>query len=213
MAEEALDWLRWFVNKCQTLPQGFMQEGQYNDGSTDIWTADEPCIIRDGLRTDGKTKIHSWRHDVPAPECNCNVMTAVQEMLFQSYDGILRAFPAVPQAWQQASFRLYAVGGFIVTAERWNSQTTYVQVESTRGGVCHLANPWPGERAAVLQDGRVVTIQSAAEVFNLETQAGKTILIRRASSAPQPAQKTTWPDPGCGPREAYGRRLGIGRYF
>ena len=45
-------------------------------------------------------------------------MTAVTEMLFQSHDGIIRVFPALPQAWQDASFKLRAVGAFVVTATR-----------------------------------------------------------------------------------------------
>ncbi len=191
MGEEALAWMAWYVGHCQSLPQGFMQEGQYHSGSTDIWEADEPRIIRDGVRTDERTQLWSWRHDVAAPECQTNLMTMVQEMLLQSGapsgSGTIRVFPAMPAAWADAAFELHAAGGFVVAAERRDGETLWVRIRSTRGGSCCLANPWPGIAVTLQSDVAGAPFERrpartrGSVVFN--TQAGRTYVLCRAAGS------------------------------
>lgn len=212
MAEEALDWLNRYVNHCQTMPQGFMQEGQYREGATDAWSAVEPRIIRDGRRTEERTKLLSWRHDVPSPECNCNLMTMIQEMLLQSHDGVIRIFPATPAAWDDAAFRLHAVGGFVVAAEWRAGQTTCVRIESRRGGVCRVESPWPASEVEVRADGMPVRVAAGADgVITFETTADGSYTLAPANQPP--AELSGWATPSPGPRRGYGRMLGIERYF
>ncbi|MCC7353416.1 MAG: hypothetical protein IT330_06615 [Anaerolineae bacterium] len=220
MAEEALAWLAWSVNHCQMFPQGFMQEGQYHNGSTDVWMADEPRLVRDGMRTEERTKLLSRFHDVPAPECNCDTMTISPEMLFQSHDGILRAFPAMPEAWGDAAFRLHAVGGFVVTAERFHGKTLHVVIESTRGGPCRLANPWGDMHVAIREvapqgetEPTAADIIAADAVLEFVTKAGYTYVVRRAAQIDRALSSAKMPVPAPGPREGYGRMLGIARHF
>lgn len=214
MSEEALDWLGWYVNRCQLLAQGFMREGHDCDGATDIWASGESAIIRNGHRSDEKTRLLSRGYDVPVPQCNCDLMTTIQEMLFQSHDGVLRVFPATPGAWKDAAFRLYAVGGFVVTAERSDGQTRHVQVESTRGGRCQVANPWPGRQATVGHGvSQEPSLTTKASVIEFETTPGEMYSVRLKTEAggPLPALDLKVSEPG--PRQAYGRMLGIPRFF
>ena len=128
MGKEALEMLKRYVQNCQFLPQGFFQEGQYNNGSSDIWTTDEACIIRDGTRSEEKTNLLSRYYDVPAPECNCDLMTIIQEMVLQSYDGMIRVFPSMPDEWSEAEYKLHAVGGFVVSAIWTHSTVGYIRI-------------------------------------------------------------------------------------
>ena len=77
---------------------------------------------------------------------------ALLEMLLQSWGGTIRVFPAVPQDWQDISFSdLRAEGAFLVSAERRMGRVTAVEISSTKGMPCKVANPFPG-REVVLED-------------------------------------------------------------
>jgi alpha-L-fucosidase 2 len=59
---------------------------------------------------------------------------AYHKLMLQSYHGVLRIFPAVPQTWEAASFhRLRAQRGFEVTAVRAEGATQWVAVRSMAG--------------------------------------------------------------------------------
>ena len=70
----------------------------------------------------------------------------LNEMLLQSYDGILRIFPAAAPSEEPVRFHaLRAQGGFLVTAERRNNLTQYVIVRSLHGNRLRMRNPFVGE--------------------------------------------------------------------
>ena len=56
---------------------------------------------------------------------------------------VIRVFPAWPQEWE-ASFRLLARGGFLVTSSIRKGEVEFVEVESRLGEECRLRNPWGG---------------------------------------------------------------------
>jgi hypothetical protein len=214
MGDEALAWLGHYVQFCQTLPQGFMQEGVWNDGSTDIWVTCDPWLIRDGVRTEEKARLLRRYFDTTSPECNANVMTAIQEMLLQSYDGIIHVFPSMPGAWGDTAFRLHAVGGFVVTAERRRGKVLHVQVESKCGRMCRVANPWSDFHVAVQQEGIGEPLVVTADgVVEFPTAPGGTYLVRLAGQVGKPLPAVEWEMPAAGPRQGYDRQLGIPRYF
>lgn len=64
---------------------------------------------------------------------------ALYEMLLQSWNGTLRIFPAIPEEWEDCSFRmLRAEGAFLVSADRENGQTRQVAIQSLKGGIIRL---------------------------------------------------------------------------
>lgn len=71
----------------------------------------------------------------------------LQEALLQSASPrpgepeVMHLFPAWPKEWN-ASFRLLARGGFLVTTAIENGQIRFVELESRRGETCRLRNPW-----------------------------------------------------------------------
>ncbi len=56
---------------------------------------------------------------------------------------VIRVFPAWPKEWE-ASFRLLARGGFLVTSSIRGGEVEFVEIESRLGEECGLRNPWGG---------------------------------------------------------------------
>ncbi|WP_300703003.1 glycoside hydrolase family 95-like protein [Bacteroides sp.] len=76
-------------------------------------------------------------------EGNFAYASAVQEMLLQSHTGIIRIFPAIPESWNEASFRdLRAMGAFLVSADYKNGKVDKVTVRSEKGGKLRILNPF-----------------------------------------------------------------------
>jgi hypothetical protein len=68
---------------------------------------------------------------------------AVMEMLLQTRIGVNHVFAGIPDDWQNVSFKgLRTAGAFIVDASRQNGRVVQVKIQSERGGVFRLANPW-----------------------------------------------------------------------
>jgi alpha-L-fucosidase 2 len=73
----------------------------------------------------------------PVIETPLSAVTTMNEMLLQSWGGVIRVFPAVPDSWKEASFhKLLAKGGFEVTAVRKNGQTSFIRIKSLGGAPC-----------------------------------------------------------------------------
>lgn len=79
------------------------------------------------------------------------LMTAINEMLLQSYDGCIRVFPALPRkdAGQARFASLRAVGAFLVSSETKKGVVQYICIDSQAGGPCRIANPWNREELVV----------------------------------------------------------------
>lgn len=62
---------------------------------------------------------------------------AMLDMMIQSWGGIIHVFPAMPQAWKEASFyQLRTEGAFLVSASRLNGQTKFIHIKSLAGAPC-----------------------------------------------------------------------------
>ncbi|MFD0671232.1 DUF5703 domain-containing protein [Cohnella sp. GCM10027633] len=117
-------------------------------------------------------------------ESNGLLMTAINESLLQSYDGVIRVFPALPsEETFAAKFTLLASGGFLVSSEREAGQTKYVGIKSQYGGRATIVNPWPGEDVQVRKatEARILLSVEAASAdrFGFNTEAGETYVIER----------------------------------
>ncbi|KPV56248.1 hypothetical protein QJ48_28655 [Paenibacillus sp. A3] len=66
-------------------------------------------------------------------------------MLLQSWGGIIRIFPAVPDEWRDAAFHdLRAEGAFLVSAVRRDGITRFIRVRSLAGEPCIVRTGWTG---------------------------------------------------------------------
>jgi hypothetical protein len=101
--------------------------------------------------------------------------TTLQEALVQSVSPrpgepeVISVFPAWPPEWD-ASFRLLARGGFLVSSEIRKGKVEFVEIESRLGEECHLRHPWGAE--SLLTEIGGPSRRLAGEVLRFPTKAG-----------------------------------------
>ena len=78
-------------------------------------------------------------------EGNFAFAAGLQEMLLQSHTNMIRVFPAIPDDWEEASFRnLRAQGAFLISAWREKGETVGVEVFSEKDSQFKMINPFSG---------------------------------------------------------------------
>lgn len=105
---------------------------------------------------------------------------AIQEMMLQSHEGVIRIFPVWPaESHPEAAFRGFrACGAFEVSASLKNGIVDMVTVVSHKGHVCRLQNPWPEETAKVIRfDGRVEMF--SGDILEIQMQREESVGIIR----------------------------------
>ncbi len=111
-------------------------------------------------------------------EC-VGAIEAVNSMLMQSQEGVIRLFPNWDGA--DASFQqLRAVGAFLVSASLKNGNVELLTITSEKGRSCRLVNPWPGQPVTVrANDGKLVPVVDRGGVLEFSTnEMGCYILFR-----------------------------------
>ena len=105
------------------------------------------------------------------------VPNAIQEMLLQSHEGVLRLFPCWSRECGNARFgTLRARGAFLVSAEFRDGTIGGVRVVSEKGRTCTMVNPWPGKTVRVIRNSKQAESVSGDQ-FILKTGVGETIEI------------------------------------
>lgn len=125
--------------------------------------------------------------------------TAVNEMLLQSWHGVLRICPALPHRWN-ADFTLLAMGGFEVTAHAEKGVVQWVSIRSQRGEPLALVNPFVD--GALVREGQLSSglpelrpgplalagarelMMSKDSIVRLPTQAGRVYQIAPVGAPP-----------------------------
>lgn len=132
---------------------GFSPEILVGKMKTLIARAGNNFLIRDGHHCLEKT----------------TVVETVNSMMLQSVDGVLHLFPCWLKA--PASFtRLRAKGVFLVSAAYDGRKVLSLRIESGKGGICRLRNPWPGCRVAVTENGRSKAVSCADDICSFSTK-------------------------------------------
>ncbi len=113
-------------------------------------------------------------------EGNFGAAAAVQEMLLQSYAGFIEVMPAIPDSWQDASFKtLRAEGAFLVSAQQLNGKVSNVTIKSEKGGTTKLKLPSKGY---VISKCKGVKTRMVSEDFiELTFKVGGSITLKNSS--------------------------------
>jgi hypothetical protein len=129
------------------------------------------------------------------------ITMTIQESLLQSISPrpgqpeVIRVFPAWPAHWD-ASFRLLARGGFLVTSAMRDGKVEFIELHSRRGERCQLRNPW-GTPCSVRQIESEESQQVSGEIICFETSPGKRYLVLpEGDSAPEPRRIALQPATG-----------------
>ena len=108
-------------------------------------------------------------------ECCSAVPSCINEMLFQSHEGILRFFPVWERKKDAAFCRLRGYGAFVVSAELKNGVVGGVALTSEKGRPCSVLCPWESGMT-VLENGAPVPCELRetrdGTVYTFETRAG-----------------------------------------
>ncbi|RAP76849.1 glycosyl hydrolase family 95 catalytic domain-containing protein [Paenibacillus montanisoli] len=84
-------------------------------------------------------------------ECCSGVPSAINEMLLQSHEQVIRLFPVWPNERNAQFMTLRAVGAFLVSSELKDGMIQFVEITSERGRVCRLFNPWPDGALSIVE--------------------------------------------------------------
>jgi len=157
---------------CQLLAQHAERFHRFRYGG---WTSNDSRVFPGGLSS------------TPFLDAGGLSAFAMNEILLQSHNGVLRIAPAVAKTWS-GTFRLRAEGGFLVGADFRDGRVRVAQIESLGGRECVLASPWPGPWVVRQQD-RIV-VQGEGPTIRFATKPGGVYQIEsgtRPASAYRPA--------------------------
>jgi hypothetical protein len=82
------------------------------------------------------------------------VPLTINEMLLQSYEGVVRVFPCWNHTKDAGFHGLRAYGAFVISSSIKNGTIGYVQLLSEKGRPCVMKNPWPGEKVQLVRNGK-----------------------------------------------------------
>lgn len=223
MGNEVLKMIQNGIRRLQHFPQGLF----YN---IDHWY--NLSRYMDSLKTPDVSAQRDYIYDershypnkLPAkPFIQCGLEpqsiygAAVNEMLLQSNEGKIRVFPAVPDNWATA-FTLLARGAFVVSSEIVKDGTIPgVYIESRKGNVCRVVNPWPGSEVSVIslnERGKKIRYKTDEKNgFEFKTLQGHNYLIVPKGKEELLKQTVYEGSPNQSPKTFYEAALGKGRNF
>jgi hypothetical protein len=103
---------------------------------------------------------------------------AIQDMLLQSWGGILRVFPALPAAWKSTVIHdLRAEGAFLVSARRDDGVTSFIRIRSLAGERCRVLCDLPGEVLAASGGKTQRLMKDGSGVLDVPLERGGEVLL------------------------------------
>ncbi len=104
------------------------------------------------------------------------VPSCINEMLLQSYEGMIRVFPAWPSDRDASFENLRAYGAFLVSSEKKKGVVRYIKIKSEKGRTCTIENPWM-TKLLITENGKPITATVSENVYSFSTKAGGIYLL------------------------------------
>ena len=104
------------------------------------------------------------------------IPNTVNLMLCSVHQDVMRVFPAWPKSVDAKFANLRQFGAFLVAGELKDGAVQYVRVTSEQGRDLTLVNPWPGQPAKVLRDGKPSATLQGTKLI-IKTQPGSTLVL------------------------------------
>ncbi|MEX6687431.1 hypothetical protein QTN47_08020 [Danxiaibacter flavus] len=127
-----------------------------------------------------------YKESGPCFETPMAAATSLLEMLLQSKGKDISVFPALPAEWRETAFEnLLAEGAFKISAARHDGATSFIIVESLRGGNCRIACDIPQSSLKITGAGinRLdynISSSGSKTLVDLRMKPGQTIKIADA---------------------------------
>jgi len=112
---------------------------------------------------------------------SCGGFLAINEMLLQSHEGVIRLFPCWPKDQNARFGTLRAVGAFLVSAELKDGVAAGVKIVSEKGGPCTVQNPWSGKKVRLIRNGKSLGVfgeKKSGDRFTFRTTPGETLELQ-----------------------------------
>ena len=93
------------------------------------------------------------------------VPNTINEMMMQSYEGIIRVFPNWDRDVDGSFTNLRAYGAFLVSSSIENGIIGAVTIKSEQGRPCRIENPWPMHKVLVYRNGKKWKTLQGGEVL------------------------------------------------
>lgn len=179
LKEKGSDW--WTGYSFSWLGNLYARAGMGQEASDVLHTFAECFCLKNSFHVNGdqcKAGHSRFTYRPFTLEGNFAFASAIQEMLIQSHTGIVSLFPAIPDSWTTISFnQLRTTGAFLISAQLVKSVVSTVQIQSEKGGILRLANPFgdrkfrviPASTRVVLNNGILEITTKAGERYRLET--------------------------------------------
>jgi hypothetical protein len=104
------------------------------------------------------------------------VPSCINEMLLQSYEGLIRVFPAWPSEKNASFENLRTYGAFLVSSERKRGIVSHIRIKSEKGRICSIENPW-ATKLLITENGKPITAMVSGNVYSFSTKAGSIYLL------------------------------------
>ncbi len=105
------------------------------------------------------------------------VPLAINEMLLQSYEGVIRVFPNWNRRKDAAFTNLRAYGAFLVTSSLEKGKVQKVKLFSEKGRPCKIENPWKDNPVQLNRNGQKVDVLYG-RYLQIPTSVGETIELQ-----------------------------------
>ena len=120
----------------------------------------------------------------PCIETSLSYNTCVQDILLQSWGNKIRVFPALPDSWKDVAFHNFrAEGAFLISAERKNGTTYFVQIKSLAGEPC-LIKPSFDEIPTIISQRNINFVEIEKGCYNLKLKKGEEVILYHGDNQP-----------------------------
>jgi len=110
------------------------------------------------------------------------VPVTINEMLMQSYEGVLRIFPDWNLQKAASFHNLRAYGAFLVSSRVKNGKIGFVKIYSQKGRACVIENPWPGKEVEIIRNGKKAENRKGSRII-FNTKENELIELRSLGSS------------------------------
>ena len=113
----------------------------------------------------------------PCFETPMMITTVLQEMLLQSWGGLIQVFPAIPDSWKDVTFHnLRAEGAFLVSGIRRNGETVMIRIESLAGETCRVKTG-TDQQMHIHAEQKIPFIHLEDGIVKLELKKSETVIL------------------------------------
>jgi alpha-L-fucosidase 2 len=175
LAHELANDLERFPGRWQIYCNGWGHwglEGEVNKDAEWFFRTNQVRDV-DTVTKNEKFPLPMWPFRHMSMESMSVLVTAINESMLQSYDGVLRIFPAF-DINKSGRFTLHAEGGFIVSSEIISGEVQWISIRSLFGNPCRIKLPWSG---AIVQSNQKKGSTLHVDIAEIKTKAGEVLTI------------------------------------